>query len=53
MTKDIKVGKHIVRVDYDARVSFTPIRIYVEDSIREYNKSRIPPVGFKSFKKTT
>lgn len=50
MTKNIKVGNKTVEVNYDSRVHFTPIKIYVEDSIRSYNNSRVPPIGFKGYK---
>ena len=50
MKKIIEVGQKKVEVNYDARVNFGAIKIFVEDSIRDYRNGRICPVGYKGHK---
>lgn len=50
MTKDVVIEKRIVRITYDVRVNFEAIKIFVEDSVRDYRPYRRAPIGFKSYK---
>lgn len=39
-----------VEISYDKRVELSPIKVYVSDSMKEYNTKRMPPIGFKQYR---